>query len=106
MILASIKLLKTEDGGRSNPIYSGYRGQFFFEGNDFDCMKFEIQPEPDGWIQPGESAEVRIDLSVCAWSELNHKIQPGRSFELHEGRKTVAVGTVIAVDQQMQDLER
>ena len=96
MILASITLLRTEDGGRSSPITSGYRGQFFFDGHDFDCSEFKIQPER--WVHPGETAEVRIVLSEYASSMLKDKVAPGNTFELHEGKKPVAVGTVIAVD--------
>jgi elongation factor Tu len=104
MILASLTLLAADNGGRTNPIFSGYRPQFFFDDQDFECRSFEVEQESG--IYPGQTAQVRIILSDYAASKLKDKVGPGRMFELHEGKKTVAVGTVIAVDQQKKDLER
>jgi len=91
-IQATITLLRTEDGGRRNPIHSGYRPQLFFESEDFECRKIEIVPERV--VHPGESAKVQITLSEFAEAKLGHRLKPGIQFELHEGKSVVAVGVV------------
>jgi elongation factor Tu len=94
MILATITLVNTEDGGRSGPIFSGYRPQFYFEGEDFECRKIDMAPKP---VFPGETAEVRITLSEYATATLTGRVNPGDNFELHEGKKSVASGVVTGI---------
>lgn len=92
VIQATITLLRSEDGGRRNPIYSGYRPQLFFESEDFECRKIEVVP--DRPVHPGETATVQITLSQFADAELRHRLKPGVEFELHEGKAVVATGVV------------
>ena len=46
-IEAEIRYLTREEGGRRTGVCSGYRGQFFYEGDDYDG--FQYFPDlPDG----------------------------------------------------------
>src|SRR5436305_1715902 len=66
--IARITLRRTEDGGRINPVTSGYRGQFFYDDHDWDANYIFAS---DDWIQPGETAEAIIQfLSPEAHSKL------------------------------------
>ena len=39
-IEAEIIFLPTEKGGCLSPTYSGYRGQFYYDGMDWDALQF------------------------------------------------------------------
>jgi elongation factor Tu len=92
MNLATTTFVSTNDGGRSTPITSGYRPQFFFEREDFECRSIQILP--DRRVLLGETANVEIRLSEYATAALHGRVIPGKTFELHEGRKSVAGGVV------------
>jgi elongation factor Tu len=92
MIFATITFVSANDGGRSTPIASGYRPQFFFEGEDFECRSIEVLP--DRWVLPGETAHVKITLSEYATDALGRRLKLGKTFELREGHKSIAAGVV------------
>lgn len=39
-IEVEIRYLTTEEGGRRTGVFSGYRGQFYYGGNDYDGVQF------------------------------------------------------------------
>lgn len=51
---AEIYYLTEAEGGRKTPVASGYRGQFYYDGKDWDYrlnpatdrFKYEMQPYP------------------------------------------------------------
>jgi elongation factor Tu len=96
MIFATVTFVRTEDGGRSTPIFTGYRPQFFFEGKDYESGCIDLLSERAAW--PGDTVEVRIHLSDYARTALNGAVKPGMTFELHEGAKNVAGGIVTNVE--------
>lgn len=54
---AEITFLPTEHGGRSSAVRSGYRGQFYYGGHDWDA----IQSFPDTQeVCPGETARAYV----------------------------------------------
>ena len=48
-IEAVITFLRTEDGGKTRPVYSGYRPQFYYDGEDWDAE------HTYSWCRTGES---------------------------------------------------
>lgn len=96
MIFATLTFVRTEDGGRSAPVFTGYRPQFFFAGKDYESGCIDLLSEQAAW--PGMTVEVRIHLSDYARCALKGAVKPGMTFELHEGAKSVAGGVVTRVD--------
>jgi elongation factor Tu len=96
-IEAEITYLPTEHGGRSGPDFSGYRGQLYYDGQDWDApQEFADVSE----VLPGQT--VRAYLWLVSPQHHLGKLVPGKAFLIREGNKTVAYGTVRAI----LDLER
>lgn len=89
---AQIYYLTSEEGGRYTPVKSGYRGQFHYNGKDWDaCQEFTDKELCD----PGESVNVRLLTA----SPVFHygKFFIGQEFEIREGARKVAKGTITKV---------
>ena len=56
-IQAEISFLATEDGGRQGSVLSGYRGQFFYRGEDHDAIQEYIDKE---CVHPGETVITQL----------------------------------------------
>ena len=87
-IKAEIYYLAPQEGGRSAAIHSGFRGQFYFKGTDWDAQQQFIG---QSICQPGESVEVLIQFATA------HLLIPlfkGLKFEIREGIRTIGRGTV------------
>jgi len=86
---AQIAFLSTAEGGRKNPVKTGYRPQFYYDGHNWDA----IQTFPDReWVYPGETV-----IAYIAFLSPEHhrgKLHPGKEFELREGLQIVATGIV------------
>lgn len=94
---AKVYFLKPEEGGRTRPIYSGYRPAFHFKlhGGDDEkvyhhCM---LTLEDRDAALPGEECYSRIRLW---YPELPRELlKPHAAFELSELARVVGAGTVI-----------
>lgn len=89
-------VIPAEFGGRESPIFSGYRGQFFWHINGESCMDWlaESYFEND-LVEPGQSARIKIKLAGTIL-ELGRTtgMPAGRQFGLREGSRIVAVGVI------------
>jgi elongation factor Tu len=91
-IEAEIYFLTKEEGGRSSPVYNGYRPQFYYDGKDWDAS----HTYPDtGIANPGET--VRTHLAFMSPQGHLGKVSEGMEFLLREGLRTVGKGLVIKV---------
>lgn len=91
-IEAEIYFLTPQEGGRSTPAFSGYRGQFFYEGMDCDA----VQEYPDvEEVMPGET--VRAYLAFLSPNLHYKKVYEGMTFLVREGERTVGKGTVTKI---------
>ena len=91
-IEAEIYFLTLQEGGRSTPVFSGYRGQFFYEG--LDCDATQEYPDVEE-VKPGET--VRAYLAFLSPNLHYKKIHEGMAFLVREGARTVGKGTVTKV---------
>lgn len=93
-ILAKIELLTTEEGGRKNPITSGYRPTFkeTFIGAS-DCVVTMVDRNI---INPGETGIV--DIKILHPEKITG-IKIDEPFNLDEGQKRVAIGWVLSIEQ-------
>ncbi|MFF9773704.1 elongation factor Tu [Streptomyces sp. NPDC013978] len=85
---AQVYVLSAREGGRTTPVSSGYRPQFYIRTADVV-----------GDIDLGEVAVARPGDRVTMSVELGREVplEPGLGFAIREGGRTVGAGTVTAV---------
>lgn len=91
-IEADIYYLTEQEGGRKTPVGNGYRGQFYYNGKDWDAPQ---QFMDKVWCNPGET--VRVQLQTLSSEYHVGQIKQGMEFETREGSKTVGRGKVLKV---------
>ncbi|MGV9908403.1 elongation factor Tu [Streptomyces tendae] len=86
---ARVYVLSTREGGRSTPLATGYRPQFYIRTADVV-----------GDVDLGEAAVARPGDTVTMTVELGRDVplETGLGFAIREGGRTVGAGTVTAVD--------
>jgi hypothetical protein len=102
-VIATIRLKRTEEGGRATPIsMSLYRATLFFENvpelreRGYDCRMAPVDATRSNWVSPGESVD-EIILRFLSSDEALPHLRPRVRFSLWEG-KTIGSGTVVRVD--------
>ncbi|MEU3600432.1 elongation factor Tu [Streptomyces sp. NPDC006798] len=82
---ARVYLLSGREGGRTTPVATGYRPQFYLRTADVA-----------GYIDLGERAVARPGETVMVTVELGRDVplEPGLGFAIREGGRTVGAGTV------------
>ena len=88
-IEVEIEYLPTDKGGRKSPGFSGYRPQFYYNGNDWDAE--HEYPDVDQ-VAPGETA--RATLRLMSPDQHWGKLTIGTPFLIREGNRTIAFGKV------------
>ncbi|MET8571140.1 elongation factor Tu [Streptomyces sp. NPDC004783] len=85
---AQVYVLSAREGGRSTPVSTGYRPQFYIRTADVV-----------GNVDLGEGAVARPGDTVTMTVELGRDVplEPGLGFAVREGGRTVGAGTVTAV---------
>ena len=89
---AQITFLRTEEGGRDKSVRTGYRPQFFYQGEDYDAIHQYFDKEE---VFPGET--VIAHLHFLYPELLYDRLGPGEQFEIREGYRTVAKGTITRI---------
>ncbi|MFC9459224.1 elongation factor Tu [Streptomyces sp. NPDC056983] len=86
---AQVYVLSTAEGGRTTPVATGYRPQFYLRTADVV-----------GDVDLGESAVARPGDTVTMTVELGRDLplEAGLGFAIREGGRTVGAGTVSSVD--------
>jgi translation elongation factor EF-Tu-like GTPase len=88
---AFVEFTLTIYGGRRYPVMSGYKPQFYFNEQYYDC----VVNFPDSTVVfQGDHVWAVIALSPLASDLLYCRLGPGEEFELREGKRVVARGTV------------
>ncbi|MFF3706783.1 elongation factor Tu [Streptomyces phaeochromogenes] len=85
---AQVYVLSAREGGRTTPVSTGYRPQFYIRTADVV-----------GDVDLGERAVARPGDTVTMTVELGREVplEPGLGFAIREGGRTVGAGTVTAV---------
>ncbi|MDG9715742.1 elongation factor Tu [Streptomyces sp. DH24] len=85
---ARVYVLSAREGGRTTPVATGYRPQFYIRTADVV-----------GDVDLGEVAVARPGDTVSMTVELGREVplEPGLGFAIREGGRTVGAGTVTAV---------
>lgn len=86
---AEVWLLPTEHSGRSRPVFSGYRGQFYYAGKDWDA----VHDYPDvECLKPGD--RTRSCLTFLSPGAHFGRVDVGMPFLIREGNRTVGYGCI------------
>lgn len=86
---ASLYFLTKDEGGRSTPVFQGYKPQVHLHTADVPCtLKFSGDTE---MVMPGDHAELGIELMKPL------RVEKGDRFVLRDGGRTVALGTITSI---------
>jgi len=83
---AEAYILTKEEGGRSNPFFTGYRPQFYFRTTDV-TGQMDL-PEGIEMIMPGDNAQITVELTKPIAMEEQLR------FAIREGGQTIGAGVV------------
>ncbi len=100
-IEVEIEFLHEIHGGRKTDAFTGYRPQFFYNGNDWDAVHEYIDTDT---VAPGE--KVKAYLAFLSPQEHEDKVYPSMPFLIREGNRTIGFGTVLKVIELSQSAER
>ena len=89
---AEIYYLSAEEGGRFGFVASNYRGQFYYDGIDYDAVQNLLGKEI---CNPGESTKVQLQTVSPPYHM--GKFYLGKEFEIREGARTVGKGKITKV---------
>ena len=91
-VLARIRLLATDHGGREAPLVSPFRLNHSFQPGQFAIA--QVEQSPDDALAPGQSA----DLVVEFLPETSPALSSGMEWRIFDGPKhLVGHGTVLEV---------
>ncbi|MEU8030785.1 elongation factor Tu [Streptomyces sp. NPDC049099] len=85
---ARVYLLSGREGGRTTPVASGYRPQFYIRTAD---VVGDVDLGEAGVARPGETVTMTVELGREV------PLEPGLGFAIREGGRTVGAGTVDSV---------
>lgn len=87
---AEVYVLSKDEGGRHNPIFGGYKPQFFFKTTNV-TGEIKLDDADIEMVMPGENARLEITL------EKPVALETGNRFAVREGGKTIGSGVVTEV---------
>jgi elongation factor Tu len=87
--MASVYVLKKDEGGRHTPFFKGYKPQFYFRTTDVTGQV--ILPEGTEMVMPGDNIEFEVNLGKTIACE------EGSKFAIREGGRTVGAGVVTKI---------
>ncbi|MEU6846986.1 elongation factor Tu [Streptomyces sp. NPDC046716] len=86
---AQVYVLSTAEGGRSTPVATGYRPQFYLRTAD---VVGDIDLGDTAVARPGDTVTMTVELGRAV------PLEPGLGFAIREGGRTVGAGTVTTVE--------
>ncbi|MFD6423313.1 elongation factor Tu [Streptomyces sp. NPDC060198] len=85
---AQVYLLSAREGGRTTPVATGYRPQFYIRTAD---VVGDVDLGVAAVARPGETVTMTVELGRDV------PLEPGLGFAIREGGRTVGAGTVTAL---------
>jgi len=86
---AHIYMLSPAEGGREDPVFTGYRPQFYIRTTDISGTV--TLPKGVEMVRPGHCAEISVEIIVPI------ALEKGLVFALREDENTVAIGKVTKI---------
>jgi translation elongation factor EF-Tu-like GTPase len=97
---AQIIYLRSEEGGRQGYAVSGYRPQFFYDGEDHDAVQEFVDKDK---VYPGDTVTTR--LHFLHLELLFNRIRVGDSFQIREGVVVVGHGKITRILYLLKNAE-
>lgn len=98
IVEARIRYLTADEGGRRTPVGNGYRGQFFYDDNDYDGFQYFPDHENE-FVELGQEVRAYVAFLQDRWDRLHRdKLYVGKQFKIREGAKTVGEGVITSID--------
>ncbi|MEU1200286.1 elongation factor Tu [Streptomyces sp. NPDC005813] len=85
---AQVYVLSAREGGRTTPVSTGYRPQFYIRTAD---VVGDVDLGATAVARPGDTVTMTVDLGRDV------PLEPGLGFAIREGGRTVGAGTVTSV---------
>ena len=97
-VQANLKLKKTQDSGRKNGIFSGYRPNHVFEYQDGQLLRTFIGDiQFDGQlIEPGQEREVTVRFLTS--QPIEKYLNIGRTWWIHEGASVIGEAEIKKIE--------
>lgn len=86
---AQVYVLSAPEGGRTTPVWTGYRPQFYIRTAD---VVGDVDLGATQLARPGETVTMTVELGRDV------PLEPGLGFAIREGGRTVGAGTVTTVE--------
>ena len=86
---AQLYALRTDEGGRHKPFFTGYRPQFYFRTTDVTGSI--TLPEGTEMVMPGDNTTMTVELGKTI------AMDEGLRFAIREGGRTVGAGRVTKI---------
>ena len=87
--MASVYILKKEEGGRHTPFHNKYRPQFYLR--TMDCTGEISLPEGIEMVMPGDNVHIQVELIYPV------ALNVGLRFAIREGGRTVGSGQITEI---------
>jgi translation elongation factor EF-Tu-like GTPase len=95
-VLARIKVLRTEDGGRAGPFTKNFRPNHNFGAlNDRFFFIGQIEVPEGKWIHPGETHD--LEIAFLNVRGLIENLSIGRVWRIQEGERYIAAAEVLSL---------
>jgi translation elongation factor EF-Tu-like GTPase len=101
---ATIFFVPTDAGGRSTPVFSGYRPPLFFPSDPAYEHDAVITLEGRDRVSPGEESVVRIRF-LAPDCPHQHLLKPDAPFEVREGARVVGRGKILQVLRRRETIQ-
>ena len=99
VVETQIRYLTFDEGGRKTGMYSGYRGQFYYDGEDFDGFQYFPDIGREMPVELGREVRAFVRFNGDRWDEIHrYKLYEGKVFLIREGPKTVGEGIVTRLE--------
>lgn len=86
---ARVYVLSAREGGRTTPVSTGYRPQFYIRTAD---VVGDVDLGATAVARPGDTVTMTVELGRAV------PLEPGLGFAIREGGRTIGAGTVTSVD--------
>jgi elongation factor Tu len=100
-ISAKIYLLRTEEGGRKTPLFTGYRPAVYFGDRQTDgLIVFDCKDKP------ALGGEYTVMIALTHPEDLGDALRKDATFDFREGLKIIGRGKVLAVEETKSEPTR
>ena len=93
-ISARLYLLRTEEGGRKTPIFTGYRPAVYFGDRQTDGLIIFNHEET-----PALGGEYTVTIALAHPEYLGDALKKEATFDCREGAKVVGYGKVLGIEK-------